>query len=269
MLRKTILLTILMIMLALGCSLTAYAATTIDQTDLSKGIIHVTFSSDTTAKIKLMVEKDTKRYTYDLNSKGITESFSLQMGSGIYKVSLLQNTTGKSYKLLSSEKITATITETNSVYLGSIQNVNWNVDSAAVKKAVALTSSTTNLGKKAQILWDYMAKNNKYDYTKFAKLPSTYLPVIDATLKDKSGICYDFASLYAAMLRSQGIPAKLVKGYAPNYAQGYHAWNEAYDSVNKKWIVIDSTYDLQMIKTKPKAVSMIKKSSDYQKIYEY
>jgi transglutaminase-like putative cysteine protease len=197
------------------------------------------------------------------------ESFSLQMGSGTYKVSLLQNTTGKSYKLLSSEKITANITEANSVYLGSIQNVNWNVDSAAVKKAVALTSSTTNLDKKAQILWDYMAKNNKYDYSKFAKLSTSYLPVIDATLKDKSGICYDFASLYAAMLRSQGIPAKLVKGYAPNYAQGYHAWNEAYDSTNKKWIVIDSTYDLQLIQTKPKAVSMIKKSSDYQKIYEY
>lgn len=269
MLRKTLLLVTLMTLLVFSGSLTVYAADNIDTTDLSKGLIHVTYLSDSTAGIKVMIEKDTKRYTYDLNSKGVMESFPLQLGDGSYKISLLQNTTGNSYRVLSSETVTALITDPNSVYLGSIQNVNWKVDSEAVKKAVALTNSTTDLGKKAQILWDYMAKNNKYDYTKFAKLASSYVPAVDATLKDKSGICYDFSSLYAAMLRSQGIPAKLVKGYAPNYAKGYHAWNEAYDSVNKKWVVIDSTYDLQVIKTKPKAVSMIKKTTEYQKVYEY
>ena len=267
--RKMLLSIIVLIVFVAGTAFSAFATDYFDESDLSKGLLHVTYTSASTSAMKVMIEKDTKRYTYDVNSIGVKETFPLQLGDGDYKISLLQNTTGNSYKFITSKTVTVKITDPNSVYLGSIQNVNWSVDSAAVKKAVDLTKGTTDLYKKAQILWSYMANNNKYNYTKLATLKTTYVPVIDATLRDKNGICYDFSSLYAAMLRSQGIPAKLVKGYAPNYAQGYHAWNEAYDSVNKKWVVIDSTYDLQVIKVKPSAVSMIKKTTEYQKVYEY
>ena len=69
------------------------------------------------------------------------------------------------------------------------------------------------------------------------------------------------------MLRSQGIHAKLVKGYTPN-ATGYHAWNEVYDSKAKKWLIVDTTYDLQVI-PKNKKVTMSKSANDYSKVYEY
>ena len=69
------------------------------------------------------------------------------------------------------------------------------------------------------------------------------------------------------MLRSQGVYAKLIKGYSNN-ATGYHAWNEVYDSQAKKWLIIDTTYDLQVI-PKNKKVSMSKSSKDYDKVYEY
>ncbi len=252
-----------------GATAVSFATDYFDITDLNKGVIHVTYTSTSTAKVKVMIEKSPARYTYDINSIGVKESFPLQSGSGTYKISLLQNTSGNSYKLISSKSVTATITDVNSVYLNTIQNVNFNVDSAAVKKAVELTKGTTDIYKKAQILWNYMANNNKYDYKKLSLLKSSYVPVVDATLRDKTGICYDFSSLFAAMLRSQGIPAKLVKGYAPNYASGYHAWNEVWDAASQKWITIDATYDLQVIKIKPKAVTMIKPSAEYQKIYEY
>ena len=38
-------------------------------------------------------------------------------------------------------------------------------------------------------------------------------------------ICFDYASLTAAMLRSQGIPARLEIGYAGSV---YHAWISVY-----------------------------------------
>lgn len=42
-----------------------------------------------------------------------------------------------------------------------------------------------------------------------------------------SGICFDYASLGAAMLRSVGIPARIVTGYvSPN--DFYHAWIMVY-----------------------------------------
>jgi len=36
------------------------------------------------------------------------------------------------------------------------------------------------------------------------------------------------------MLRSVGVPAKMVKGYTTNFKE-YHAWNEVY--VNDKWYI--------------------------------
>ena len=60
-----------------------------------------------------------------------------------------------------------------------------------------------------------------YDKEKAATVKSGYLPVLDEVLKEKKGICFDYASLMTGMLRSQGVPCKLVVGYA---GTAYHAW---------------------------------------------
>ena len=50
------------------------------------------------------------------------------------------------------------------------------------------------------------------------------------------GICFDYAALAASMLRSQGIPTKMIFGYvAP---QGlYHAWNMFY-TPQSGWVTV-------------------------------
>lgn len=242
------------------------AADYFNTSDISSGIIHITY--DGGGKTKVMIQKGDKKYTYDINSAGKTENYPLQLGNGTYKVSLLVNTSGNSYRLIASKNIDVKMTDPNSVFLTSIQNIDWNVDSKSVAKAVELTKDIDDFEKKAQVLWNYMVKNNSYDYQKLSKVTSGYIPVIDQTLADKKGICYDFSSLYAAMLRSQGTPAKLIKGYAPKNASGYHAWNEVYDVNKKEWVVIDTTYDLQVITRNPK-VPMTKESQDFNKVYEY
>ena len=45
------------------------------------------------------------------------------------------------------------------------------------------------------------------------------------TLRTGRGICFDYASLTAAMLRSQNIPARLEIGYSGDV---YHAWISVY-----------------------------------------
>lgn len=237
-----------------------------DIKDLSRGLIHVTYSDG--GKIKIIIEKGTGKYTYDLNSTGQRESFPLQLGDGSYKIGLYKNISGTSYSLITSRSFDVKISNANDVYLTSIQTINWNVDSNAVAKAIELTKGTPNVADKARVLWDYMVKNNSYDYLKAANITSGYVPVVDRTLAERKGICYDFAALYAAMLRSQGTPAKLIKGYAPKYATGYHAWNEVYDASQGKWLVVDTTYDLQ-IYVRDKNVTMVKNSSEFSKLYEY
>ena len=75
-----------------------------------------------------------------------------------------------------------------------------------------------------------------YDYDKASSVKSGYLPDVDKILKAKKGICFDYSSLMAAMLRAQNIPAKLVVGSAGAYAQN-HAWNEVYLS-KTGWITL-------------------------------
>lgn len=239
----------------------------IDTKDISKGIIHINYKSPNKAKAKVMIEKDKEKYTYNLDSTGQVETYPLQLGNGTYKISVLENTTGSKYKLIASENVTLSMTNANDVYLNSIQNVAWQTDSEAIKKGKELTMGIGEPPKKISTLYHYVVNGYSYDYKKLATLPTTYLPVIDSTLKDKTGICYDFSALYAAMLRSQGTPTKLVKGYTPN-AEGYHAWNEAYDASTGEWGIIDTTYDLQVIKGN-KSVKMKKSSKDYQKVNEY
>jgi transglutaminase/protease-like cytokinesis protein 3 len=50
------------------------------------------------------------------------------------------------------------------------------------------------------------------------------------------GICFDYASLAASMLRSQGIPTKIIFGYvAPDNL--YHAWNMFYTE-ESGWVTV-------------------------------
>jgi transglutaminase-like putative cysteine protease len=78
-------------------------------------------------------------------------------------------------------------------------------------------------------------------------------------------MCYDFSSLFASMLRSVNIPAKLVKGYGSK-VEGYHAWNEVY--LDGKWQTVDTSFDAQMAQNK-QSFSMYKDSSKYDKVSEF
>ena len=67
-------------------------------------------------------------------------------------------------------------------------------------------------------------------------MPKGYLPDVDAVLKKGMGICLDYAAVYASMLRSQGIAAQLVIGYAD---KSYHAWNLVW--LDGAWTCVDLT----------------------------
>ena len=264
--REILICMMISLILLLVGGVQVFAGQSFNMDNLDKGVIGI--SCDGGGKIKVIIQKGDKKYTYDINSEGRQEEFPLQLGNGSYKVSVFANTSGNAYRLLSSKDISVKLENSNEVFLTSIQNINWNVDSKAVAKAVELTKDIKDPKQKATKLWDYMVKNNSYDFEKLSTVLPGYIPIIDRTLEEKKGICYDFSSLYAAMLRSQGQPAKLVKGYAPKNASGYHAWNEVYDKEKGEWLVIDTTYDLQVIGRNPK-VEMIKKTENFNKVYEY
>ncbi len=102
------------------------------------------------------------------------------------------------------------------------QYVNFNPASAAVQKGAELSSGVTSdqIGVVTAI-YNYVINNLTYDTAKSTVCTIGYLPNVDVVLAQKKGICFDYAALMTAMLRSQDIPTKLVVGYTGSL---YHAW---------------------------------------------
>jgi len=236
-----------------------------DTSKVDSGTLGVRYTNTSGKRVKLMIEKDGSRYTYNLAGDGSLETFPLQSGNGEYTVSIMENTEGNKYRYVLTEKISVNAKNENSPYLGSVQMINWNSNMAAIKKAQQLTSGVSDDETKVKKIYNFVVSNIRYDHDKLDNLPSTYIPNIEKIYSSKSGICYDFASLTAAMLRSVGVPTKLVMGYADG-VNGYHAWNEVY--VGGKWILIDTSYDSQM-RENGASYSMKKNKGSYQakKVY--
>jgi len=95
---------------------------------------------------------------------------------------------------------------------------------------------------KAKALTSYFRDSSEYSYTldfRDIERDESIDPIVDFTINFKTGHCQYYASALAMMLRSQGIPARLVVGFKPleyNAMGGFylvrqrdaHAWVEAF-----------------------------------------
>ncbi len=232
-----------------------YASPSINTSNSSKGYVTVKGSSGMVAQIS----KSNQKYNYTLTDSKET-NLPLQLGSGTYKILLLKKVSANQYSVSKSSSINVTDSG-NNVYINSIQLVNFDKDMASIKALTNVISSGTTDSAKTKLLYEYMLDNFSYDFDKAKQLATatSYLPVIDNTYSTKKGICYDISSLFAAVLRYNDIPTKLIMGYTPNVST-YHAWNEVY--YDKKWNTIDATYDIG-VKKANKQVTMVKSNSDY------
>ena len=229
------------------------------------GIVNVHWAGKADKRLKVLVEKEGVKYYYDLNNEGRIESFPLQLGEGNYSVTLFENVSTSLYKKVLSKSFFANFAEMNLPYLQSVQGIDWGSSKLGVELAAALTEGKATDWERAHAIYSYVVSNLQYDYDKVSSITPEYLPVIDQTLSAKRGICYDFASVLAGMLRSVGIPAKLVKGYTEN-VEAYHAWNEIY--LNGEWVLVDASYDSQM-KALNRSYDMLKDPLLYDKKYEF
>jgi transglutaminase/protease-like cytokinesis protein 3 len=158
------------------------------------------------------------------------------------------------YSVIKSKYITADIKDQNLVYINSIQNIYWLPQMQPVLFARgslidellnegAVTKDKLDL-ESFKLLWSYIISNIYYDKEKYSNISNLigYVPDINATFNEKKGICYDYASFMSALMRSYGVPVKLVAGYCPSYYDdSYHAWNEVL--IDGEWITVDVTYD--------------------------
>jgi len=249
----------------------------IDLSESETGIINVLYNTGIEKKVKLLVQNGETKYYYNLDSNEAYVAFPLQLGDGEYTFKIYENTTGSSYKTVFYKKMKIDIEDEMAVYLASTQQVTWNEEDEAIILANELVEAALiekNKNRYAyqelleltedeiiEVLYTYVIENITYDYDKIETLEYNYIPDVDVVLEDGTGICYDYSVLFAAMLRSQNIPTKLVKGYTVA-TNAYHAWNEVYISSEEEWVVIDTTFDAYYLHNS-KAFEMQKIAKDY------
>lgn len=106
--------------------------------------------------------------------------------------------------------------------------------------AVKVTQGKTDPVEKARAIYEYVFTTLRYDKTGTGWGRGDVLYACDA----KKGNCTDFHSLFIAMARSQGIPARFEIGFplpADKHSAeiaGYHCWSDFYVD-GKGWIPVD------------------------------
>lgn len=130
------------------------------------------------------------------------------------------------------EPKTIKISEKEKIYLASTPTIQ--SDHPLIKKkALEIIDTLSNFKERAEKILIWVFRNLK-------KKATTSYPSAIETLKNLEGDCNEHATLYAALCRALGIPARVVVGlvYAGNSFY-YHAWNQVYLN---EWIPCDPTF---------------------------
>ncbi len=218
-----------------GTEVFSKSGASIDFSNAGQGYVMVRYSGSSVIKVLVYFNGGSSYYQYNLAADGVYVALPLQSGSGTYKVRFMENVSGDSYAELCSKQLNASVSGWGYTLYPN-QYVSYGASSAAVVKAKSLCASATGNAQKVAAIYQFITSTIKYDYQKANSVKAGYLPNVDSTLSAKTGICFDYAALMAAMCRAQGIPTRLIIG---NTSAGYHAWNEIYLDGWKRY---DSTF---------------------------
>lgn len=211
------------------------AGASIDTSRTSDGYVAV--SATSSSRLKFQVVKGEDTYNYDISSDGEPSVFPLQCGDGTYQFRVMENITGSKYAELYSTSADVQLSDEFQPFLRPSDYVDYSEDSACVKKAAEISAKAGSAMDVVSGVYELICSDVTYDKEKAATVQTGYLPTPDETLSSGKGICFDYASLAAAMLRSQGIPTKVIFGYvAPDNL--YHAWNMFYTE-ETGWVTVD------------------------------
>lgn len=252
----------------------------VDASNSSEGYIMIRHKGKSGRNLKVRIEKSGQTtYDYDLHGDGRYAVYPLQLGKGKYTVKVFEHVEGNRYASIFGTEINAQPKNDKTAFTYPNVQVDFDKNSAAIKKAAQLCAGMDNDLDKVRAIYMYIVENIKYDEKKAAEIDGLdyYIPDVDKVIAAGKGICYDYSTLFAAMLRSQNIPAKLVMGYALPESI-YHAWNVVYiegkgtlvaqiSVKGNKWKLLDTTFAAGA--GNEYAGEIMADSSNYISIYTY
>ena len=220
-----------------GTDAKSNAKAVIDYSNAADGYVMVRYANSIDKRLKVRITGPSgTNYDYNLKQDASWEIFPLSDQNGEYTVGVFENIEGNRFSTSISHKIEVTLKDEFAPFLRPNQYVNFTMESQTAAKAGELTRNAAHLTDKISAIYNFVVSNITYNRT-FAEevsrgMHTNYVPNVDAILASGTGICFDYAAVMAAMLRSQGIPTRLVIGYV---GELYHAWIDVY-SEEEGWI---------------------------------
>lgn len=214
----------------------------IDALTAQQGYVTVGYVGDKHGydRLKFQVRKGEQVYNYDFFPSGKPTRYPVNMGSGFYAFRIMERIEGNSY--VERMAIAKEVNVASPFVPYTIPTVfcDYDTDGPCVRMARLILEDCKTDVEALGIIVKWVAGYLSYDYDRAKELSGAtgYVPNPDKTLRERSGICFDYASVCAAMLRSVGIPCKVVTGYVDG--DSYHAWVVAH--VDGKWRRCDPTY---------------------------
>jgi len=229
----------------------------LDISNASEGYVAVKYMGDN-HKVKATVEKGDLRNIYDIEADkyGKYVVLPLPAGNGDYTVAVYENLYDVMYREVFKNMAEAIMEDELTPFLYPSLYVDYTNSGLAAEIAGEIAKCARSDSDVIEGIYRYLKREVKYDYEMekilTGSIKSPYIADIDGILTRKSGICIDFATTMAAMLRSQGIPARVVVGFVEE-ADGEirdHAWVNVYLRGNERviqgdspgWTVVDPTY---------------------------
>ena len=208
----------------------------IDASHMDQGYVMCRVDAPTDKGLKMRVTFGGAVLDYDLDNTGEYVVIPLQLGSGNYDFALYQNVSGTKYSSEGKVTLMVQLSDENAPFLVTNQYVDYVRETNAVLKSDELATQSDVY----QAICDFMTSEFQYDFARaqmIAKTQQFLLPEIDECFDARAGVCQDLSAIMVCMLRVQGIPAKLIIGYADRY---YHAWTTAI--VDGQEVMFDPTH---------------------------
>lgn len=224
----------------------------IDYSNAGDGYVMAKFKKALGPTLKCVVTtgnqalNDGYKYTLSLNKFQVIP---LTEGNANYHIYMLYEVGGR-YATELTLTLNVKLSDQFGPYLRPNQFVNYNKNTKVVKKAASITKKCKTDLAKVKKVYNYVIKNYKYDKKLAASVKPGYTPNLNKVYAKRKGICFDYAAVMTAMLRSQGVPTKLVVGYTGN---AYHAWINVYSKKKgriskmiyfngRNWKLMDPTF---------------------------
>lgn len=234
-----------------GTTVYTSGTVTVDASNTGDGYVMVRYGG-TNEKVKFQITSPSGNdYTYLITDYGKDAVYPLPSGNGSYTLTLLESVSAEKdlYAISFTQEISVVLENEFSPFLYPNHYVSFSAESASVIKGKELAGDCYSDLDVVTNIYNHVIKHVTYDEEKAQNVAYGYTPDPDKTLSSGKGICFDYAALMTAMLRSQRIPTKLEVGYA---GELYHAWISCYvdeigwvDNIiefdGKSWSLMDPT----------------------------